>query len=104
MEELPKLPDEVLQEQENVLLAKWISVDINENDDDLVHLVAVEAVTHTVEWELHKQAHLLAYIQKGKPQPAMQDPWMANQMASQTMSQMSSQSAQANSQPMLTSA
>ena len=102
MEELPKLPDEVLQEQENILLAKWIQVDINADDDDLVHLVAVEAVTHTMEGELHKQAHLLAYIQKGKPQPMAQDPGLANQMASQSMSQTGSQSAKANSQPMLT--
>ena len=48
-EELPKLPDEVLQEQENALLSQGIPVDINPEDDDLVHLVCVEAVTNTIE-------------------------------------------------------
>ena len=48
-EELPKLPDEVLQEQENMLLADGIYVGINPEDDDLAHLVCVEAVTHTTE-------------------------------------------------------
>ena len=103
-EELPKLPDEVLQEQENALLSQGIPVDINPEDDDLVHLVCVEAVTNTIEWEMHKQAHLLQYISKGKPQPQEQQSGMMNSLASQWMAQMWAQSTQANAQPQATTA
>lgn len=103
-EELPKLPDEVLQEQENALLSQGIPVDINPEDDDLVHLVCVEAVTNTIEWEMHKQAHLLQYISKGKPQPQEQQNGMMNSLASQSMAQFGAQSTQANAQPQATTA
>ena len=103
-EELPKLPDEVLQEQENALLSQGIPVDINPEDDDLVHLVCVEAVTNTIEWEMHKQAHLLQYISKGKPQPQAEQWGMMNSLASQGMAQMWAQSTQANAQPQATTA
>jgi len=95
-EEIPKLPDEILQEQENLLLAEWIYVDINLDDDDMAHLIAVEAVTYTVEGMLHKNAHIEQFIAKGKPQQNAQGGWMMNQMAAQWMAQMGSEAAQAN--------
>lgn len=94
-EELPKTVDELIQEQENLLLTDWIYVEINPEDDDLAHLVCVEAVTNTPEWMLHKQAHIDAYIAKGKPQPQQQAWWMLNQMASQWMAQIWSESSMA---------
>lgn len=100
-EELPKTADEVLQEQENMLLAEWIYIWINPEDDDLAHLVCVEAVTNTIEWMLHKQAHLQAYIKKWKPKPQTEQWWMLNQMASQWMAQIGAESSQASRQPQL---
>lgn len=102
-EELPKLPDEILQEQENVLLAEWIYVDIKPDDDDLAHLICVEAVTHTTEWLLHKQAHLDQFIAKWRPQP-MADTWWIQWLAAQWMAQMWNQNTQMNAQPQLTTA
>lgn len=101
-EELPKTVDEVIQEQENMLLADWIYIDINPDDDDLAHLVCVEAVTNTTEWMMHKQAHLMAFVKKWKPQPVAQEQWwMLNQMASQWMAQVGAESSMASRQPQL---
>lgn len=53
---------------------------------------------------MHKQAHLLQYISKGKPQPMEQQSGMMNSLASQGMAQMGAQSTQANAQPQATTA
>jgi hypothetical protein len=53
---------------------------------------------------MHKQAHLLQYISKWKPQPMEQQGWMMNSLASQSMAQMGSQASQINAQPQATQA
>lgn len=98
-EELPKTADEIIQEEENNLLISWIYIWINPDDDDLTHLVCVEAVTHTLEWMLHKEAHLKAYVKKWKPKPMAEEWWMLNQMASQGMAQIWAESSMATRQP-----
>jgi hypothetical protein len=47
--ELPKTPDEIIQETENAMIILGEYVDINPDDDDLTHLILVEAVTHLPE-------------------------------------------------------
>ena len=88
--EIPKMPQQILQQMENELLMDWEYININPEDDDHAHLLEMGSLLLTPEMEAHQYAHLQAVIEKDKlknqqMQQWTQDKWMlasANNIAS----------------------
>lgn len=62
-------PDEMMAKDENLILRDDEWVNVSETDDDLQHIAVHKAAGNTMATLAHIQAHIQAYIAKGKPLP-----------------------------------
>jgi hypothetical protein len=62
-------PDEMMAKDENLILRDDEWVNVSETDDDLQHIAVHKAAGNTMATLAHTQAHIQAYIAKGKPLP-----------------------------------
>ena len=77
--EIPKTPQQILQQMENELLNDWEYIEINPNDDDEQHLIEMGSMILTPEAEAHQYAHIQASIAKWQAPVPTQDQWLLNQ-------------------------
>lgn len=99
---IPKMPQELIAENENALLLNGFDVTIKPTDDDVAHLVLHNAASKSPKAVLHRMAHIQQFIAKGQPQPMAANPQMQNSMQAQQSSQMAGQQAQQQSTPQIT--
>lgn len=90
--EVPKTPQQKLQEIENEQLKAWIYVPINADDDDEQHLIAMGDIDPNNELMVaHQFDHIMASIKKWKPQEVEGGNQMLNASMSQAMAQAGSE-------------
>lgn len=98
-EEVPMTAQYLLQQEENTILKRWEWIDINPNDNDDEHLVAMWDISPEYTYMIaHQTAHIQAKIGKSQEQPIEQPNQMLNGAMSQAMSQAGAQTAKLNQQ------
>ena len=91
---IPKMPQELIAENENMMLLNDFAVTIKPTDDDVAHLILHNAAGNGVKATLHRMSHIQQYIAKWQPQPQTANQPMQNSMMAQQSSQMAGQQAQ----------
>lgn len=98
-EEVPMTAQYLLQQDENTILKMWEWIDINPNDNDDEHLVAMWDISPEYTYMIaHQTAHIQAKVGKSQEQPIEQPNQMLNGEMSQAMSQAGAQTAKLNQQ------
>lgn len=99
---IPKQPQELMAEWENLQLLNDFDVNIKSTDDDVAHLIIHNASGNNPKATLHRWKHIRQYISKWQPQPQTANQWMQNSMMAQTASQWAAQNAQQMAWPNIT--
>ena len=61
---IPKMPQELIAENENMMLLNDFAVTIKPTDDDVAHLILHNAAGNGVKATLHRMSHIQQYIAK----------------------------------------
>lgn len=99
---IPKMPQELIAENENGLLLNGLPVQIKPTDDDVTHLILHNAGGNSPQCVLHRLAHIQQFIAKGQPKEEQNTSGAQNSMVAQQSSQMAGQQAQQQAAPQIT--